>query len=100
MRTRNSNQTADLLQGSILGPVLYLWYTSHVPTILNYMIASYADDTAILKTKESSEKSTEALQAAVDSAISWAEKLEKEQIIRNLFMLCLQAGALLKQIFT
>ena len=59
-------------QGSILGPILYLYYI-YSP---NYMIATFADDTAILITTKSAEESTELPQTAVDSVISWAKKVE------------------------
>ena len=38
------------------------------------MIATFADDTAILITTKSAEESTELPQTAVDSVISWAKK--------------------------
>ena len=40
------------------------------------MIATFADDTAILITTKSAEESTELPQTAVDSVISWAKKVE------------------------
>ena len=39
-------------QDSILGPLLYLLYTADLPAIADSMIATFADDTAILTTHE------------------------------------------------
>lgn len=57
---------AGVPQGSVLGPILYLLYTSDIPTLKNNTIATFADDTAILAVGESNQKATEKLQAAVD----------------------------------
>jgi hypothetical protein len=65
---------AGVPQGSVLGPVLYLMYTSDLPELQNNTIATFADDTAILTVGSSNREATEKLQAAVDGIQKWTEK--------------------------
>ena len=41
---------SGVLQGSILGPLLYILYTSDLPTSRDTMMGTFADDTAIFAT--------------------------------------------------
>lgn len=38
----------DVPQGSMLGPVLYLLYTSDFPTLTGVKVATFANETALL----------------------------------------------------
>ena len=57
---------AGVPQGSILGPILYLLYTSDLTTDL----ATFADDTAILAVGNTVEESTQKLQIGIDKICS------------------------------
>jgi hypothetical protein len=48
---------ASVLQGGILGPVLYLLYINDVPTILNSTMATFVDDRAVMAIGETDENS-------------------------------------------
>ena len=50
----------------VLGPVLYLLYTSDLPKLENSTVATFADDTAILTVGNSNEESTGKLQTAIN----------------------------------
>jgi len=65
---------AGVPQGSVLGPVLYLLYTSDLPKLENNTVATFADDTAILAVGSSNEEATEKLQTAIDQMQKWTKK--------------------------
>jgi hypothetical protein len=46
------NVSADIPQGSILGPILFLLYTADIPAKAYSMTATFADDTEIPTTNE------------------------------------------------
>lgn len=60
-------------QGSILGPILYLLYTYDVPTPSNSIIATFADDTAILAVADTENIANAYLQHAVNQVSKWTK---------------------------
>lgn len=64
---------AGVPQGSILGPLLYLIYTSDLPIMENIKVATFADDTALMATGRNIVESTSKLQDANDSISNWCK---------------------------
>lgn len=65
---------AGVPQGSVLGPTLYLLYTRDIPVDNNAIMATFADDTAILVPDKCVVKATEKLQNAVDKVRDWTQQ--------------------------
>ena len=65
---------AGVPQGSVLGPILYLLYTSDIPELGNSTVATFADGTAILAVGTSNEESTGKLQTAINQIQTWTKK--------------------------
>lgn len=63
--------TAGVPQGSVLGPFLYLLYTSDIPTTETTFIGTFADDTVVLASSESQNQAVEYLQQALDKISQW-----------------------------
>ena len=61
-------------QGSVQGPVLYLLYTRDMPTFEQNIVATFADDTAIMAFGNNNTESTQKLQAAITKVQSWTRK--------------------------
>ena len=61
-------------QGSILGHILYVLFTSDLPVPTNSVIATFADDTCILAVGENEHQSTQKLQASIDNIVEWTVK--------------------------
>lgn len=72
------NETSELYdissgvpQGSILGPVLYLIFTADIPKKEDTMIATYADDTAILSVNTEAASASATLQRHLIEIEEW-----------------------------
>lgn len=68
------NIKAGVPQGSVLGPVLYLLYTSDIPALENNTIATFADDTAIMAVGSTHAEAAEKVQVAVNEIHDWTRK--------------------------
>jgi hypothetical protein len=65
---------AGVPQGSVLGPVLYLIYTSDIPQHVGTRVATFADDTAIMAVGADEEEATGKLQQAADTINNWTKQ--------------------------
>jgi hypothetical protein len=64
---------AGVPQGSVLGPTLYVLYTSDLPTSTNTTLRTFADDTAILSVNEDPRRPSD-LQHQLNTLQTWFEK--------------------------
>lgn len=65
---------AGVPQGSVLGPVLYLLYTCDLPTFNNNIIATFADDTAVMAIANTNEEAAIKLQRSINKIQDWTLK--------------------------
>lgn len=64
---------AGVSQGSVLGPVLYLLYTSDIPDLDHETIATFADDTAVITVGSDHEEAAEKLQTSINKINIWTK---------------------------
>jgi hypothetical protein len=65
---------AGVTQESVLGPVLYLIYTSNLPQPEGSTVATIADDTAIMAVGDDVEDATDKLQQAANKINNWTKQ--------------------------
>ena len=61
-------------QGSVLGPLLYLIFTADIPTTADTLIATFADDTAILSSDSRPDRASEKLQQHLNNLQTWLDQ--------------------------
>jgi len=66
--------TAEVPQGSIMAPLLYLLQTADVPPTQDTLMATFADDIAILSTDPDPVRTTEKLQHHLNLLQNWLEQ--------------------------
>ncbi|CAH0384773.1 unnamed protein product [Bemisia tabaci] len=68
---------AGVPQGSVLGPLLYLLFTSDIPApVRKSLLGKYADDTAYLSSNKSQELATQELEENLQNVYNWT--IEKD----------------------
>jgi hypothetical protein len=58
-------------QGSVLGPLLYQIFTADIPTRHDTVIATFADDTAIMASNETPQTASQSLQTHLNQPETW-----------------------------
>jgi hypothetical protein len=58
----------------VLGPILYLLYSSDLPTLEQTVVAAFAEDTAIMAIGDNNNESTQKLQMAITEVQRWTRK--------------------------
>jgi hypothetical protein len=64
-----------ILQGSVIGPLLYLLYTADLPTLPESTIATFTDESAVVATDSDPAIASQKLQTDLLAIQNWFKKL-------------------------
>ena len=79
---------AEVPQGSIMGPLLYVLYTSDKPEVAGMAMTILADDTAIFSVARTENEAKCNLQNALTSVLEWTRKLCQNMLTLLINQLC------------
>jgi len=85
MVTQLKDVNSRVLQDSVLGPVLYLLYTTDLPVAQDTITATYADDTAILMAQKDHIQTSQRLQKSLFHIQIWLKNGESKSMEQNLY---------------
>ena len=71
---RNIDPEVGVLQGSVLGPTIYLFFTADLPVTDSVTVGTFADDKAILAADKTASKVSHLLQTSVDNIANWLKQ--------------------------
>jgi hypothetical protein len=73
-------------QGSVLGPLLYLIFTADIPTSADTLLATFADDTAIMSSDSCPDRASEKFQQHLNALQTWLDqwKVKRSTILSPL----------------
>ena len=77
-----SSVISGVPQGSVLGPILFIYYINDMPGVVHGFIQMFADDTKIF-TSIINEESRIRFQKDIDNLQSWSVKWQLRSMLRN-----------------